>query len=194
MGDRELRLNSVDRYVKSSPQYVLEEHGHCEVPAGCGGVVLRWRNPSAAVPVRVRTRVLGAAEWGVSVDGTRLRTSRPLLPPGGHVLTIAVLTDAEVPVRLLLRMVADGGDRRELASTSSPDAWRWTAVEPPDEWTYPRFDDSAWPVAARGELTAEERDDYSVRSLTQEGILPITVPVVAERLWLRTTFHTTPER
>jgi hypothetical protein len=31
--DRDLKLNSIDRYVKSSPRFVLEEHGHCEVPA-----------------------------------------------------------------------------------------------------------------------------------------------------------------
>jgi sulfatase modifying factor 1 len=28
---------------------VLEAHSHCEVPAGCGGVVLQWRNPSAGL-------------------------------------------------------------------------------------------------------------------------------------------------
>ena len=45
----EQRLNSVDRFRKKSERLVLEEHGHCEVPAGCGGVVLRWRTePEAA--------------------------------------------------------------------------------------------------------------------------------------------------
>lgn len=39
---RDLELNSIDRYVKSSPRFVLEEHSHCEVPAGCGGGVWEW--------------------------------------------------------------------------------------------------------------------------------------------------------
>lgn len=43
-------LNSIDRFRKRPQRFVLEEHGHCEIPAGCGGVVLRWRNPQAAVP------------------------------------------------------------------------------------------------------------------------------------------------
>jgi hypothetical protein len=41
MAGKDLRLNSLSRYTKRSPEYVLEEHSHCEVPAGCGGVVLR---------------------------------------------------------------------------------------------------------------------------------------------------------
>lgn len=194
MGDRELRLNSVDRYLKSSPKYVLEEHGHCEVPAGCGGVVLRWRNPSDAVPVRLRARALGVAEQVVSVDGTPLRTARPLLPPGRHALTVAIRAEAGTQVRLLLRVAADVGDQPELVSTGRPEVWRWSAVAPPEEWTHPDFDDSAWPNPIRGQLTPEERDSYSIRSLDREGILPVAVPIVAERLWLRTTFHVTPER
>jgi hypothetical protein len=43
-------LNSLDRFRKHPGQLVLEEHGHCEVPAGCGGVVLRWRNPNPSPP------------------------------------------------------------------------------------------------------------------------------------------------
>ena len=39
------------------------------MPAGGGGVVLRWRNPAAAVPVRIGLWVTGAAEYAVEVDG-----------------------------------------------------------------------------------------------------------------------------
>jgi len=44
-------LNSLGRFRKQPGRLVLEEHSHCEVPTGCGGVVLRWRNPHAVLPV-----------------------------------------------------------------------------------------------------------------------------------------------
>lgn len=194
MNDRELRLNSVDRYLKSSPRFVLEEHGHCEVPAGCGGVVLRWRNPAVAVPVRVRARVLGPAEHELLVDGAELTSSRPLLSPGPHALTVAARLEHAVPVRLLVRVVSDVNDSPELVSTGHPQAWRWSAEEPPPAWTRPDFDDSAWPTAAPGELTEQEQGEYSVAALLRDGVHPLAVPPVAERLWIRTTFPVPPER
>ncbi len=69
--DRELRLNSIDRYVKRSPHFVLEEHGHCEVPAGCGGVVLRWLNPATTVPVRLELWVTASGDHGAVGDAER---------------------------------------------------------------------------------------------------------------------------
>ncbi len=47
----ELKLNTIGRFVKRSPCLALEQHNHCEVPAGCGGVVLRWFNPSRGIPI-----------------------------------------------------------------------------------------------------------------------------------------------
>ncbi len=49
--DKGLNLNNLDRYTKLSPRFVLEEYSHCEVPAGCGGIVLRWRNPEVGIPI-----------------------------------------------------------------------------------------------------------------------------------------------
>ena len=66
MPDRQLRINTLSRYRGRPPRLVLEEHNHCEVPAGCGGVVLRWRNFSdgnarrvVAFRQRGTTNVLG---------------------------------------------------------------------------------------------------------------------------------------
>jgi hypothetical protein len=50
MPSDDVRLNSLDAFTKKSPRFILEEHGGGEVPAGCGGVVLRWINPAAAEP------------------------------------------------------------------------------------------------------------------------------------------------
>ena len=43
----DLRLNELERFRKTSSRLALEAHSHCEVPAGCGGVVLRWTRPGA---------------------------------------------------------------------------------------------------------------------------------------------------
>lgn len=37
MPDQNLKLNSLSRYTKQSPNLVLQECEHCEVPAGCAG-------------------------------------------------------------------------------------------------------------------------------------------------------------
>lgn len=58
MPDRELKLNSISRFSKQSPRLVLEEHGHCEVPAGCGGVVLRWRGADDPIALKLSARRL----------------------------------------------------------------------------------------------------------------------------------------
>ncbi len=107
MGDeRELKLNSIDRYVKDSPNFVLEEYTHCEVPAGCGGVVLRWRDPMAPVPVKLQLW-LSVDSHGTYVDGSAPSSSRPSIRPGSHVLMIAATLESRQPVQLLFRAVAD---------------------------------------------------------------------------------------
>ena len=45
-----LRINKLHRFAKHSPRLVLHEYSHCEVPAGCGGVVLRWLDPATGRP------------------------------------------------------------------------------------------------------------------------------------------------
>jgi hypothetical protein len=90
MGDDEedLRLNTIDRFRKRSLKLVLEEHGHCEVPAGCGGVVLRWTDPAGGIPVRLW---LFAGEGSVlRIDGEPTTSSRPVLGYGMHALTLEV--------------------------------------------------------------------------------------------------------
>lgn len=73
--DDDLRINTLHRFAKHSPRLTLQEYSHCEVPAGCGGVVLRWVDPRRGVPIRVRAIVLGETEtW---LDGAPL-------PGGGH--------------------------------------------------------------------------------------------------------------
>jgi len=56
---RNLRLNGIDRFVKSSPHLHLEEYDSCEVPSGCGGVVLRWTNINSPIALDLVIRQNG---------------------------------------------------------------------------------------------------------------------------------------
>ena len=83
-----LRLNRLHRFKKTSARLALEVHSHCEVPAGCGGVVLRWRAVDEPVGVRFFVQ-LGRKDFTATVDGAALTEMRTTLSPGAHVLTLA---------------------------------------------------------------------------------------------------------
>ncbi len=113
----DLRLNTLHRFAKRATRLVLEEHSSCEVPAGCGGVVLRWRDPAAGIDVSVRLSTLGrAALW---IDGAPTQGSQATLAPGAHVLAFRVteLPDHASPVCLAVHNRTDStGDGRLLSS------------------------------------------------------------------------------
>ena len=88
MADRNLKLNSLGRYGKNNSRLLLEEHSHCEVPAGCGGVVLRWRNPNSGLLFMLHFFSAGKAT--LLLDGKTVPSARPLIPFGEHVLSLAV--------------------------------------------------------------------------------------------------------
>src|SRR5438128_1957746 len=88
MPDRDLKLNTLSQYAKDSPRLVREEFGHCEVPAGCGGVVLRWRNPDDGIPVPIK--MYAAGELQAYLDGSALTLARPLIPFGEHQLAFEI--------------------------------------------------------------------------------------------------------
>src|SRR5688572_19271750 len=87
MGDRDdLYLNELHRYRKTSSKLALEVHSSCEVPAGCGGVVLRWRRPDEDIGVSVWTYVSGPPS-DIFLDGQRMEEQRATVAPGPHVLS-----------------------------------------------------------------------------------------------------------
>jgi len=53
--DEAFKLNSLHRFTKHS-KLVLEAHSHCEVPAGCGGAVFKWVNPTSGIELRLQVR------------------------------------------------------------------------------------------------------------------------------------------
>lgn len=120
----DLRLNTLHRFTKHSERLVLEEYSHCEVPAGCGGVVLRWRDPSTGLPLSVLFISLGRSElW---VDGQLSASSRVDLTPGAHTLALRVtqLPDQPSPAVLLVRHGAPSADRGPLLVSRDDGALR----------------------------------------------------------------------
>ena len=141
-----LRLNELQRFRKTSSRLALEAHGSCEVPAGCGGVVLRWRRPGAAVGLSFSTYVEPETD-DICLDGEKLDEQRTEVAPGEHVLSFTV--EAPADRGFLLMMVHLRPDiptaRRPKASSSADGSWR-AALEDPEVagWRLPGFDDSGF--------------------------------------------------
>jgi hypothetical protein len=199
MADRELELNALSRYSKDSPRFVLEEYGSCEVPAGCGGVVLRWRNPDTGIPILMSVHVEG--EYQAFLDGAPLTSGRPLVPFGDHALAL-VISNAD-PRHMLLIFAgvydeADLGFNLKLSHPtgeharilSAPDGtWRFTTTEPEgDAWMLPGFDDAGWSKLALNETRPPPDDPktdwnrWTIEQLQKKGARGLGVAGPASRL------------
>src|SRR5262245_8009289 len=166
------KLNSLDRFRKQPGRLVLEAHGHCEVPAGCGGVVLRWRDPLATRPVVIHLYVPGRTTC--YLDGAAVESAGVELAPGRHVFSVA----ADVTVRSAgVRMFAAAGPARPPDPVEPPvrvvsaddGTWKFALAKPADDWTSVAFDDSAWPAltaAPAPRLAPQDPGAYAVRNCT----------------------------
>lgn len=187
--NRELNLNSITRYVKFSPRFVLEEHGHCEVPAGCGGVVLRWRDPRVSVPVQLQIAILNADAWKARIDGSGPRTARPLLRPGPHVLVLDIVVQEGATPIVLFSAHADHQGNALLLLSQPDGSCRWNPQEPPTEaLSSADFDDAQWSPLVPGQLLADQAEEYRVKELLEAGAAPLTTGSRSKRAWLRATF------
>jgi hypothetical protein len=154
---KQRNVNSLDRFRKQPGRFVLEQHGNCEVPAGCGGVVLRWRNPNTSVPFLFHMYSPGTALRGF-LDGKELTSSRVEIAPGRHVVAFE-LQDAARTEGLLLfvavrqerqgHTVTEGG---VLLVSVVDGSWKATHDPPAEDWTAVTFDDQLWRPLERMEL------------------------------------------
>jgi hypothetical protein len=142
MSDRDdLRLNELRRYRKTSSRLALEVHSHCEVPAGCGGAVLRWRRPDAPVGISLFSYVSGSFQ-GPFLDGKAFEEQRMMLAPGEHVLSFIVDkpgNEGFLLMRANLNPHIDTAQRHEALSQADGH-WRAATREPPEGWQLPGFD------------------------------------------------------
>jgi len=190
--DDDLKLNTLHRFSKRSPRLVLEEFGSCEVPAGCGGAVIRWRDPDRGLPVTLRCVVTGSVElW---LDGDILETGRCTLAYGEHLVALRVTAlKGRRPFLLFLAMPYTG-DRRQpplKSSISSGDgSWLATTSDPGESWSTPGFDDGGWEPLSTMKLPKELSDSikWTAPDLQRRGAAPLVLPRRVEAVWLRKRF------
>ncbi|MCB9692377.1 MAG: hypothetical protein H6736_11230 [Alphaproteobacteria bacterium] len=183
MSDEDLELNTLHRFAKRSPRLVLEEYSHCEVPAGCGGVVLRWRDPRDGRPHALKIATDG--EVDVFIDG-RPVTGAAGLHPGPHHIALAV--SGASALAAVLQPSGPGSQMR-----SAPPAWSLgmearvhAAVVP--GWEQPGFDAGSWSMPTVS--TADHgRGAWRFTQIERLGSLTIEVP---GSLWLVDRFEVAP--
>jgi hypothetical protein len=201
VSDDASKLNGPDRYRKRSPRLVLEEHSHCEVPAGCGGVVLRWIHADREVTVRVRlySYLAGAT---LTIDGATPASSRPLLARGDHVLAIharaargvgAILASVRFNEKSYDRSVSRATGLAFACDSTADGTWRATTTPPADaRWRSDPFDDRAWtPMIEMAVPPPPEREgrSWAHRDLTNDGVRGLGLADVEGELWIRARFR-----
>jgi hypothetical protein len=183
----EQRLNALERFRKDPGRLILEQHGHCEVPAGCGGVVLRWRMPGAARSMILYCYSSAPASW--LLDGTELSHSRVDLVPDRHVLACCLSSVDPSAVLIQFAAVADrlAGTRhtsnqpeqQPLKVLSAADGtWKFS-LNPPPDWMQAPFDASSWPAlmeAPTPTFTRNELGAFQSQRCTRLGAVCLRLP------------------
>jgi hypothetical protein len=190
-------LNSLARFRKASARLVLEEQGNCEVPAGCGGVVLRWRNPLANVPVLISLYTPVPADFWLDAAPTTL--ARVDLAPGRHVIALAL---AEVDLSaglLMMASVPEFTQEQGVKVLTGGDTWKYTLDLPTEDWTTLAFNDQVWPVlqvVPTPNLDWSEFRAHACHHCTRLGAaclgLPPSTPQARRKVWIRKIFEVSP--
>ncbi|MCW3050917.1 MAG: hypothetical protein JWN14_87 [Chthonomonadales bacterium] len=189
MPDKDLKLNSLSRYSKQSPNLILQEFGHCEVPAGCGGVVLRWRKPEEPISLTLRLFCGTSRLPRMALDGVDLNNrSRVPITLGEHVLTLTLQEIQPAHALFILAGTLDPQDVRllklktEIPLLSLADgSWKYTMETPTDAtWEQQAYDDSSWKALTTrefGPLTGIRSGNISAwtQSMTQLGAIGLGI-------------------
>ncbi len=144
-GGDKLRLNELQRFRKASTRLALEAHSHCEVPAGCGGVVLRWRRTGAPIGLSFFKYVAGTADE-FCIDGRPLDEQRTQVEPGEHVLSFVVAhPGSEGFILLRVSLSPEIVTARMPTAVSIADGrWRASLTLPPEAWRTTGFDEAGF--------------------------------------------------
>jgi hypothetical protein len=192
--DEALRLNTLHRFRKHSPRLLLQEYSHCEVPAGCGGVVLRWLDRQAGLPAVVRVAALGKVRcW---FNGEEVRSSRIELQAGRHALAVEIsdLPRAGTPMLAQIQVNLPRDDAT-LVQTLGDSTWYVIDFEPAGSWTKPLYDPphSGWSRALHHpdyEAEVPENERWRWSSLVRNAT-PIVLP--GTHAWLHHEFFVSAE-
>ncbi|QPC83696.1 hypothetical protein G4Y79_04755 [Phototrophicus methaneseepsis] len=202
MPNRDLKLNALSRFSKSSPRLVLEEYSHCEVPAGCGGVVLRWRRAEEPFTMWLRQNT-SARTMVMTLDGENILWMTRLSVNWGHHLFAMSFEEVDLSHGFLLfsarlddqfiRILQPEGEPEVL---SKPDGkWKYTLDEPAsEEWQSPDFDDSSWAPMVAKTLPSKGFHGHDISDFCQRirdigaEDLGIDADTDASRVWIRRAF------
>jgi hypothetical protein len=189
--DDDLRLNTLNRFSKRSPRLTLEERGSCEVPAGCGGVVLRWVDPDRGRDLVYLSAFSGTIE--AFVDGERVETGRRLAAYGEHTLAIKLGAPERRPIFMFVVAVDAPGVREEparaLLVTVPGGGWRETASDPGEGWERPGFADGSWGEPSPTAIVGERRTDSDRWRFDQLARWGAGAFAVDAPRWLRARFR-----
>jgi hypothetical protein len=205
MSDDDLRLNSLARYSKQSSKYILESHSHCEVPAGCGGAVLRWRNPRRTIPLLIRMYWTGQMRMTLDCETHALTSARAGVSYGDHVFTWAISgIDPSTFIFAFSATYDEGNYQIKFTPptgqsvdihTAPDESWRYTLTEPAESWEQPDFDDSAWPALHERAVSEEElNQNYRLRAILRDGAHALDAADTTEEthaIWIRRRFTLT---
>jgi hypothetical protein len=187
----DLRLNTLHRFAKHSPRLVLQEYSHCEVPAGCGGVIVRWYDPELGTPAHLRV-TLRNATGDVWLDGAVVVSNRIQLVVGTHVVAMRLAaTDPTATIAMSFGTMLDRDDNIDVATGRA--RWRIATEDPGAGWQRPDFDDAAWSArsaAGREALEAIPQDQrWAFDACLERGqsLYQFAAPVV----WIRIGFEVT---
>jgi hypothetical protein len=180
--DDNLELNKLDRFTKKSSRFMLEAYSHCEVPAGCGGVVLRWSNPAEAIPVHLHL-YLALKDYTFYLNGTPTKTGLATVGWDEQLITIFVPLASEFTADELQQLLTPGflmfaltftegnlllpydGDykkKQTLLVSAADGSWKYSFTPPEgDDWLQADFDDSGWlPLVAKEIPQPDRETDY----------------------------------
>ncbi len=186
----DLRLNELQRYRKTSDRLALEVHSHCEVPAGCGGVVLRWRRPGAPIGISLFFYVSGSSE-GPFLDGKPIDEQRMSVAPGEHVLSFVVNKPRDRGFLLLEASLQPeiGSALRPRAASRADGRWRAATREPPEGWQLPGFDSPDFVPLVETPVPKPKGNDGWRWDMLQREAKGLGLPSKAARAWVRWSFR-----
>jgi hypothetical protein len=205
MAQRKLNLNSLGRYGKQSDNLILEAHGSCEVPAGCGGVVLRWRNPNTGLIFLIR--VFCQHKYEFFIDGVKPASGRPVIPFGNHVLALTIDDVDVTTIAIGVAMVHDEeqfgfphvsqlSGRKISILTAADGSWKYSTAGPAsDDWQRPGFDDSGWSAMTYRDpppIGDKEGGRYQLQKVLESGAQCLGADGSGKRLLIRREFSRDP--
>lgn len=175
------QVNSVSRYAKRSPRYTLEVHSHCEVPAGCGGFVLRWLDPQAGLPVTLWVYTAGKAEF--FLDGRKPASGRPLVQDGEHIIAISAIVSDPSRAFLLFAASAESRPGHPVCQvlSAADGSWKYSLSSPDggEAWTQLDFKDTEWQPMIEKPSAVPGEARYRYDEIAARGAQPLGIATPA---------------